>query len=124
MPDPARVPALDERLRAAIDDAAEATSLPVYLVGGAVRDLLLGRPTLDADLVVEGDGAAFGRALARALGGRLVVHRAFGTAEVFVDDRVLDIGTASGRRAARSVRRPRRRGGRAAACPARRILPG
>jgi tRNA nucleotidyltransferase (CCA-adding enzyme) len=94
MPDPARVPALDERLRAAIDDAAEATSLPVYLVGGAVRDLLLGRPTLDADLVVEGDGAAFGRALARALGGRLVVHRAFGTAEVFVDDRVLDIATA------------------------------
>ena len=31
----------------------------VYLVGGAVRDVLLGEPTFDIDLAVEGDGVAF-----------------------------------------------------------------
>jgi poly(A) polymerase len=39
-----------------------------WLVGGAVRDRLLGRPTADLDLVVDGDPAATARALARACG--------------------------------------------------------
>ena len=42
----------------------------VYLVGGAVRDVLMGEPSFDLDVAVEGDGIAFGRALADALGGR------------------------------------------------------
>jgi len=33
----------------------------------------------DLDLVVEGDGVAFGRRLAEETGGHLVVHAAFGT---------------------------------------------
>lgn len=40
----------------------------VWLVGGAVRDLLLRRPTLDFDFAVEGDGARLGRRLANDLG--------------------------------------------------------
>jgi tRNA nucleotidyltransferase/poly(A) polymerase len=40
----------------------------VWLVGGAVRDLLLGRPTTDFDFAVQGDGLAVGRRLANALG--------------------------------------------------------
>ena len=36
---------------------------PVYLVGGAVRDLLLGGTPFDLDLVVEGDAAAFAASL-------------------------------------------------------------
>ena len=40
-------------------------AVPVYLVGGAVRDLLLGGRPLDLDLVVEGDPAP----VAAALGG-------------------------------------------------------
>ena len=49
--------ALDAPIRSwsAVRDAA---SEPVYLVGGAVRDLLLGRGRADLDLVVEGDAAA------------------------------------------------------------------
>ncbi len=54
----------------------------VYLVGGAVRDLLLGAAHVDVDLVVEGDAVAVARALARETGERLVVHGAFGTAVV------------------------------------------
>jgi tRNA nucleotidyltransferase (CCA-adding enzyme) len=63
---------------------------PVYLVGGAVRDLLLGRPRADVDLVVVGDAAA----LAARLGGADVEHERFGTAKVEVDGHELDIASA------------------------------
>jgi tRNA nucleotidyltransferase (CCA-adding enzyme) len=58
----------------------------VYLVGGAVRDVLMGEPGFDVDVAVEGDGIAFGRELARALGGRAVPHEKFGTAVVIAGD--------------------------------------
>jgi tRNA nucleotidyltransferase (CCA-adding enzyme) len=48
----------------------------VWVVGGAVRDALLGREPRDLDLVVEGDAAA----AARRLGADAVVHERFGTA--------------------------------------------
>jgi tRNA nucleotidyltransferase (CCA-adding enzyme) len=70
-------------------EAVQAASEPfdgVYLVGGAVRDLLLDEPAFDLDVAVEGDGIAFGRALAAALGGRAVAHEKFGTAVVIGDD--------------------------------------
>ena len=54
----------------------------VYLVGGAVRDVLMGEPNFDVDIAVEGDGIAFGEALAEALSGRVVPHDRFGTAIV------------------------------------------
>jgi tRNA nucleotidyltransferase (CCA-adding enzyme) len=63
---------------------------PVYLVGGAVRDLLLGRPRADVDLVVEGDAAA----LAARLGGTTAEHDRFGTVKVKVDGHELDIASA------------------------------
>lgn len=63
---------------------------PVYLVGGAVRDLLLGRPRADVDLVVLGDAAA----LAARLGGAGAENERFGTVKVEVDGHELDIATA------------------------------
>lgn len=45
-----------------------------------MRDLLLGRPVRDVDLVVEGDAAGFARALAGKLGGRVREHDRFATA--------------------------------------------
>jgi tRNA nucleotidyltransferase (CCA-adding enzyme) len=54
----------------------------VYLVGGAVRDVLLGAESFDVDIAVEGDAIGFGRALAGALGGRYTPHEKFGTAVV------------------------------------------
>ena len=48
----------------------------VWVVGGAVRDTLIGREPRDLDLVVEGDAAA----AARRLGDGAVVHERFGTA--------------------------------------------
>src|ERR671915_431580 len=54
----------------------------VYLVGGTVRDILLGEPNFDVDIAVEGDAIALARSLADALGGRLRAHGKFGTAVV------------------------------------------
>ncbi len=73
-----------ERLRvlfdavASLGDRAEA----VYLVGGTVRDILIGEEGFDIDIAVEGDAIEFARSLAAALGGRITPHRKFGTAIV------------------------------------------
>jgi tRNA nucleotidyltransferase (CCA-adding enzyme) len=72
---------------AAVRDAGEE---PVYLVGGAVRDLLLGRGRADLDLVVEGDAAT----LAATLGAETVEHERFGTAKARLDGHEVDIATA------------------------------
>lgn len=60
----------------------EELGVPVYAVGGFVRDLLLKTPTLDIDLVVEGDGPSFARAFAARHQGRVREHSKFKTAVV------------------------------------------
>jgi len=62
----------------------------IYLVGGAVRDVLLGGRPFDLDLVVEGDAAA----AAASLGGELTVHDRFGTSTVRLDGFTYDIARA------------------------------
>jgi tRNA nucleotidyltransferase (CCA-adding enzyme) len=69
---------------------AAAGGEPVYLVGGAVRDLLLGRDRTDVDLVVVGDAAA----LAARLGAETKEHERFATAKVELDGHDVDIATA------------------------------
>jgi tRNA nucleotidyltransferase (CCA-adding enzyme) len=58
----------------------------VYLVGGAVRDLLLGEPGFDVDIAVEGDGIALAGDLAERLKGHVRPHEKFGTAVVVAHD--------------------------------------
>jgi len=66
--------------------AATARHLPLYLVGGFVRDLLLGIPANDFDLVVEGDAIRLAQALAAQFGGQVTAHLRFGTAQWFLPD--------------------------------------
>ena len=56
----------------------------LHVVGGFVRDLLLGIPTLDLDLVVEGDAIALAKELAMVLKGRVRSHDRFGVAKVIL----------------------------------------
>jgi len=65
-------------------DVANRMGFSLYVVGGFVRDLLLGQPTLDLDLVVEGDAIALARELAKQLKGRVRSHARFGTAKVIL----------------------------------------
>lgn len=74
---------------------ADRLNVPLYVVGGCVRDLLLGIENFDLDLVVEGDGMAFARQLAEWKHGRVKTHARFGTAIVILPDGVkLDVATA------------------------------
>ena len=79
-------PAWVQKLLSTVQAVADRTGDPVYLVGGMVRDLLLGRPNEDVDLVVEGSGISFGEALAEAVGGRSHPHAPFLTAVVTLPD--------------------------------------
>jgi tRNA nucleotidyltransferase (CCA-adding enzyme) len=92
-PDPADPTHLRERVSTlgGLDRIRDAAGgLPTYLVGGAVRDLLLGRERADLDVVVEGDAAA----LAGRLGGNTVSHERFGTAKMTLDGVELDLASA------------------------------
>ncbi len=60
--------------------------MAIYIVGGFVRDLLLRRPSLDFDVVVEGDAIALAKSLAEELGGRVISHKRFGTAKWWIED--------------------------------------
>jgi tRNA nucleotidyltransferase (CCA-adding enzyme) len=74
---------------------ADHLNVSAYVVGGIVRDLLLGIGNLDLDLVIEGDGIAFARELAGQVGGRVKAHERFGTAIVVVPDGgKFDVATA------------------------------
>lgn len=67
----------------------------VYLVGGAVRDLMLGFAQFDFDLVYEGQAADLAGVLAARLGGEVTVHERFGTATFRGGpDLVVDIAAA------------------------------
>ncbi|MEX1253003.1 MAG: HD domain-containing protein [Dehalococcoidia bacterium] len=74
--------------------------VPGYLVGGSLRDALLGRPFGDIDLAVPGDAPEFARALADRLNGHYVLLDAErGTARVVLDDgpvRVIDVARLRG----------------------------
>jgi tRNA nucleotidyltransferase/poly(A) polymerase len=63
----------------------------LYLAGGAVRDLLLRRPVVDVDLVVDGDAGAFARELASRLSAGIRAHDRFGTATLELPGGRLDL---------------------------------
>lgn len=74
-------PRLPEALEPIVADAKRRGS-PLYVVGGFVRDALLGARTKDIDLVTEGDPTPLARALERHLGVRVETFDRFGTLRV------------------------------------------
>ena len=69
-------------------------SLPVYLVGGPVRDAVLDVPANDLDFVLIGDAPTLASDVAEELGGQVTVHPRFGTATVEIEGDRIDIVTA------------------------------
>jgi tRNA nucleotidyltransferase (CCA-adding enzyme) len=66
----------------------------VYLVGGIVRDMLLGYPNFDLDLVVEGDAVKLAKQVAETSQAKLLAHHRFGTAKLRYENFTLDLATA------------------------------
>jgi len=71
-----------------VAQAAAALRQPAYLIGGFVRDKLIGRPTKDADIVIVGDGIVLAHRVAELLHPRPTVafFKNFGTAHIKWND--------------------------------------
>ena len=65
-----------------------------FVVGGLVRDLLLGHTNLDVDIVVEGDAVTFAKLVGHAVGAAVTTHPRFKTATlIYPDGFKLDLAT-------------------------------
>lgn len=80
------LPACRLKLLTTIAEAATDQHMAVYIVGGFVRDLIIGHPSLDFDIVVEGNAIALANQLSKRYGGRLVAHSRFGTAKWYLGE--------------------------------------
>ena len=76
------LPAPAQRLLQTVGEEAAACGARAYVVGGFVRDVLLGMRSLDLDILVEPDAAVLARAVAAATGGDVRLEERFDAAKV------------------------------------------
>lgn len=89
------LPEAVHKLLSRVGSLAHRRQVPIYLVGGVVRDLILGVPNLDIDLVIQGDGLSVARELAKELRAGLGTYKPFLTATLTLPDgRRVDVATA------------------------------
>ena len=90
-----RLPETAAQALVRLGELAQSQGYGLYLVGGAVRDILLGRRERpDLDIAVEGDAAAFALHSAVHIDARITVHKRFGTATLnLLDDSHIDFAT-------------------------------
>ncbi len=89
----AHMPAAAQEVVRAVLERADADGVSVLLVGGPVRDLLLGRECVDVDLLIEDPEpkrAAEFAEHAKTEGAKLRVHAKFGTASLRIGDTTID----------------------------------
>jgi len=72
------------RLIQLVADEASQSGLPLYIIGGSVRDLIIGSVIKDLDLTVEGDAISLAQSLGILHGGKVTAHKKFGTAKWFL----------------------------------------
>src|SRR2546423_1551687 len=98
----------EKELLGLLKRAADELHVKAWIVGGYVRDRLLGRPHLDLDLVVEdGDALALASRFAElAHAGRPVTFERFGTAQVTLPGRLVEFVTARTESYAADSRKP------------------
>lgn len=91
-----RLPESSAALVRRVLEAADREGLSVHLVGGPVRDLLLGRPLRDVDLLVEAPGAMGAAELSLAAAGGEIgatVHERFGTVTLRAGEATVDLAS-------------------------------
>jgi len=82
------------RLIKEVSSLSDRLNVRVYLAGGIVRDIILGRDNFDLDIAVESDAIDFALKLAEELGAELRKYRGFGTASVLSEPYKIDLATA------------------------------
>lgn len=71
-----------------VSEMAASRTMGIYVVGGFVRDLLLGMPNFDVDFVVEGDAISLTEEMQKRYGGETRSHGRFGTGKWLLGDAV------------------------------------
>lgn len=91
-----------------ITEAADQMGLECYVIGGYVRDMFLGRPSKDIDIVTVGRGIDLAEAVARKLGKKahLSVFKNFGTAQIKFNDEEIEFVGARRESYDRGSRKP------------------
>ena len=89
-----RIPEVELCLLTKAAEASARAGVALFLVGGTVRDVLLGHRPADQDLSAEGDTDGFADTLARELGGEVTTRSQFGTAKVRVGGATIDLALA------------------------------
>jgi len=99
---------LNDKIFNLIRDIALEDNIPVFVIGGFVRDCILGRTTHDIDIVVQGNGIEFARKFANHLGDKIPVSifRNFGTAMVKYQEREIEFVGARKESYRRGSRKP------------------
>lgn len=92
-----------------IGETADSMGREVYVVGGYVRDIFLGRPSQDIDFVTVGSGIELAKEVARTLGrkDRLTVYANYGTAQIRHRDLELEFVGARKESYTRDSRNPK-----------------
>jgi poly(A) polymerase len=98
----------DEGLRRLLGQAAAETGVTAWIVGGYVRDRLLGRPHPDADVVAEeGGGERMASRFAELVGARPpAIFERFGTAQVTAPGHLVEFVSARSESYAADSRKP------------------
>lgn len=71
---------LDKPIFKIVSEVAESNGVRAFVIGGYVRDCFLGRPCNDIDIVIEGSGIDFARAVGERTGKKVSYFKNFGTA--------------------------------------------
>ncbi len=98
---------IDTPLFGKISKIADEQNVKIWLIGGFVRDMFLGRNSKDIDIVVLGDGIKTAKILARKLqADNLSVFKNFGTAQIRVGKYEIEIAVARKESYYRNSRKP------------------
>lgn len=89
-----------------LSEIASDTKTNAYVVGGFVRDYLLGIKNDDIDVVVEGSGIEFAKVFANKVNGKLSYYENYGTAMVRFGDQEVEFVGARKEMYERGSRKP------------------
>lgn len=78
-----------------IGKQSDQRKMPAYMVGGVIRDVILGKKNLDFDIVFEGDAIALAKSLGVFLKAKATIYQPFGTATLDLPSGLrIDLATA------------------------------